>query len=208
MNGNFVQRSEPGGGDQGRIAGSNSASFDRASQFGFDQFRELTADENQVVAECPAGARHFDQDDARERMVSDENVNQAQQRGVEAFDRRVRRLHLALNGLGELAGEFPHQGPKDGGLAGKVKIGRALGTPGAVNDLVHGRAVVALFPKDVEGGFQQGVAGGVLAAGRRPSRETETHGLHQTDWSVGFTRGRRGCQAILSQNPAVASERA
>ena len=87
--------------------------------------------------------------------------------GVEAFGRRVEVVHLALDGVDQLIGQLSDQGAEDGGLAGKVKVGRALGASGAVDDVVDGRAVVALFAEDIEGSLQEGKASRVFAAGRR-----------------------------------------
>ena len=135
------------------------------SEFAFDQVGELPADEDEVGAEGAAGAGHFNQHDAGECAMADEDIDQAQQSGIETLGGRVNLVHFALDGVDQLIGELAYEGAEDGGFAGEMEVGGALGASGAVNDVIDGGAVVALFAEDVEGGFKEGDAGCVFAAG-------------------------------------------
>ena len=200
VDGDFVEGSEPGRGDEVGVAGRDGAGLDGAVELAFDQVGELATDEDQVVAEGAARAGDLDEDDAGE---TERWRTKTSMRPRRAASRRSAgestSSSLALDGVDQLVGQFAQEGPEDGGFAGEVKVGSALGATGAVDDVVDGGAVVTLFAEDVEGGLQEGATGRALAIGGGSSGEAQAQGCHQTDWSVGLYRrpGRLSSQRGL-----------
>ena len=155
-----------------------------------NQVGELLSHEEEIVAEGTSGARDLDQRDARQRAVLGEDIDDREQRGVELMDGGWLVDDLPLDALHKIGRQLANQRAEDGLFAREVKVSRALGSPGAGDDIVDSRAVIALFAKDVEGGFEQSAPRGVsfrAATGPRKA-ELQSDPRELTGGSVWLTR--------------------